>query len=335
MGTITSATATTDDFEYFRYSSEDLRLADRVPFYRDLMDRVLVRKVFEPLGEDFSCKARGFRLPDLCAYRVAGSAARVGWAGARAEGGCALALLINLDGVTTLSQFGREAAISPGRSLLHSTADPTRMERTTSNFAIVGMPRSVLAPMLADPDAALMSVIPNTIEPIRLLAGYIDFLIKHPTLLQTAELRRLAVNHVHDLVAVSVGATRDAAETAAGRGLRAMRLRAIKTDVARNHAGNVTVAALAARHRLSPRYIRKLFESENTSLSKFVLGQRLTRVHQMLADPRYANRTISDLALAAGFGDISTFNHEFRRRFHATPSDVRRTAFGRVTWIVR
>jgi AraC-like DNA-binding protein len=30
--------------------------------------------------------------------------------------------------------------------------------------------------------------------------------------------------------------------------------------------------------------------------------------------------------LEVGFGDISTFNREFRRRFGMTPSDVRRGA---------
>jgi AraC-like DNA-binding protein len=180
--------------------------------------------------------------------------------------------------------------------------------------------------MLADPDAAMMSVVRNTIEPLRLLSAYIDLLIKDPALLETAELRRLAVDHIHDLVALTAGATRDAAEIAVGRGLRAARLRAIKADIAQNIAGDVTVAALSARHRLSERYIRKLFEGENTSLSQFVLGERLIRVHRMLADPRYADRTISGMAFEVGFGDLSTFNREFRRRFGVIPSDVRRTS---------
>jgi len=169
----------------------------------------------------------------------------------------------------------------------------------------------------------LMSVIPNTTEPLRLLPGYIDLLTRDPALMETAEMRRVAVHHIHDLVAMALGATRDAAEIAMGRGLRAARMRAIKADITQNLDGDVSVAALSRRHGVSPRYIRKLFESENTSLSQFVLGQRLTRVHRMLADPRHADRTIGDLAFAAGFGDLSTFNREFRRRFGMTPSDVR------------
>jgi AraC-like DNA-binding protein len=35
---------------------------------------------------------------------------------------------------------------------------------------------------------------------------------------------------------------------------------------------------------------------------------------------------VSSIALDAGFGDISYFNRAFRRRYGATPSDVRAQA---------
>jgi AraC-like DNA-binding protein len=72
--------------------------------------------------------------------------------------------------------------------------------------------------------------------------------------------------------------------------------------------------------------VHKLFEGEGTTLSRFVLGKRLARVHAMLAEPRYAEWTIGAIAYQAGFGDLSTFNREFRRRYGATPSEVRATA---------
>jgi AraC-like DNA-binding protein len=126
--------------------------------------------------------------------------------------------------------------------------------------------------------------------------------------------------------ALAIGATRDATEIADGRGLRAARLRAIKADIVRNlREGDVSINALALRHRVSARYIQRLFEGEGTTLSQFVLGQRLVQVHRMLADPCHAHRAISTIAYDAGFGDLSTFNREFRRRFGATPSDIRAT----------
>lgn len=44
----------------------------------------------------------------------------------------------------------------------------------------------------------------------------------------------------------------------------------------------------------------------------------------MLSDARFADRGISAVAYDVGFSDLSYFNRVFRRRFGATPSDVRR-----------
>jgi AraC-like DNA-binding protein len=107
-------------------------------------------------------------------------------------------------------------------------------------------------------------------------------------------------------------------------GVRAARLAAIKADVIA-HAGEreLTLASVAARHRLSPRSVQLLFEFEEHTFSQFVLEQRLARAHRMLADPRHANSTISAIALTSGFGDLSYFNRCFRRRFGLTPSAAR------------
>ena len=46
----------------------------------------------------------------------------------------------------------------------------------------------------------------------------------------------------------------------------------------------------------------------------------------MLSDPRAGEMFISAIAYEAGFGDLSYFNRTFRRRFGASPSDVRKAA---------
>jgi hypothetical protein len=74
--------------------------------------------------------------------------------------------------------------------------------------------------------------------------------------LATPALQRLTVDHICDLMALTLGATGDAAGVAEDRGVRAARLRAIKDDVARNLAeGEISAAAIAARHRVSPRQL--------------------------------------------------------------------------------
>jgi AraC-like DNA-binding protein len=88
-------------------------------------------------------------------------------------------------------------------------------------------------------------------------------------------------------------------------------------------SSELSIGAVAARHRITPRYVRMLFERAGTSFSEFVLGNRLARAHRMLCDPRQAGRTISAIAYECGFGDLSYFGRTFRRQFGATPSDVR------------
>jgi AraC-like DNA-binding protein len=55
-----------------------------------------------------------------------------------------------------------------------------------------------------------------------------------------------------------------------------------------------------------------------------VLEHRLVHAHRTLKSPRFAGHTVSAIAFAAGFGDLSHFNRSFRRRFGASPTEVRR-----------
>jgi hypothetical protein len=55
------------------------------------------------------------------------------------------------------------------------------------------------------------------IAALRLLTGYVDLLLQGQAS-TSSELQRSAATHVHDLVALAVGAARDAAHVASGRG---------------------------------------------------------------------------------------------------------------------
>ena len=173
-----------------------------------------------------------------------------------------------------------------------------------------------------DLDAILARPIPRQVEALPLLSSYIEWLSE--AALSTPEVVRLAVAQIYDLAALTMGATRDAAEIATGRGLRVARLRAIKADIAEKlDDQHLAVVSVALRQRVSPRYVQMLFEQEGTTFSQYVIGQRLVRAYRMLTDPRFAERSITSVAFDAGFGDLSYFNRLFRRRFGGTPSEIR------------
>ena len=106
---------------------------------------------------------------------------------------------------------------------------------------------------------------------------------------------------------------------------RHAQLCAIKADI-EAHLGDpaLSPAMIARRHGMSERYLRSLFADEDTCFRDFVMERRLDKVALLLRDPAFRARSISDLALSVGFGDLSWFNHSYRRRFGQTPSDTRR-----------
>jgi len=183
----------------------------------------------------------------------------------------------------------------------------------------------VVAPTGRELEAILVSAIAAP-EPLAMLRRYVDGLLDSFGLEQ-AETLNLAVAHVHEIVSFILGAARDGAAAEKARGPAAARLRAIKADIVENVCSReLTIVSIAERHQVTPRYVRKLFESEGVTFSEFVLAQRLARARRVLADARHDAETISAIAFACGFGDLSYFNRVFRRQFGATPTAVREAA---------
>ena len=224
---------------------------------------------------------------------------------------------------------GRALTVAPGEAVLVSRADLTSTS-FPSPCRIIAMhvPRTALEPLLRDRDRAAVRHIPAQSEPLRLLNHFL-LALRHTAAPLASELQRLSANYVYDLLALALGPTRDAADLAGRRGLPVARLRAIKDSIIADlHRPDLTVAAVAKHHRVTPRYVQRLFETDGTTFSEFVRQQRLEKARRLLINPAHAKTSIGTIALDAGFVDQSHFNHAFRRAYGMTPSDARRTAAG-------
>jgi AraC-like DNA-binding protein len=240
-----------------------------------------------------------------------------------ADGSDDVVFVLSPTGGNMVSQLGRELSHIAGDAVLMSTADVLRVDVLGSQVRIFTLSRRRLAPLVPGLEDAFMRPVPRDTEALQLLARYVR-LFDYPQSLATPELRSLVINHVYDLVALALGPTRDAAATANGRGVRAARLHAIKTEILNSlNRHELSLAGLAARHGVTTRHVQMLFECDGTTFSRFLLDQRLARAHCMLSNPLLAERTISAIAYEAGFGDLSHFNRAFRCRYGETPSDVR------------
>ena len=310
----------------FRFSTDDLPERERAEAVRRLNDRRRLVAWEALSGARVRLHYTERRLPGLTFIMAAADGVRRERARRQlTDGRVDLALHANLSGGAVLFGRGQELILHPGDAALTTFAEPEAMLQMHRGF-VLRLPRAALAPLVADIDDALWRLIPRGTGALKLLANYVGML-EDGEALATPDLRRLVVTQIYDLAALAIGATGDAAAVAEGRGVRAARLRAIKADIAERLAqDDLTVAAVASRQRISESYVRKLFESEGSSFSECVLGERLIRAHRMLTDPRFADRSITSVAFDAGFGDVSYFNRSFRRRFGATPSETRAEA---------
>jgi len=80
---------------------------------------------------------------------------------------------------------------------------------------------------------------------------------------------------------------------------------------------------IAAACQLSVRHLNRLFAGEGTSLMAHVWERRLTRCHRDLASPTMRGRSITEIAFAAGFLDLSHFSRAYRARYGCSPRDAR------------
>jgi AraC-like DNA-binding protein len=185
-------------------------------------------------------------------------------------------------------------------------------------------PRSRVRTRAAGRDIHYMRPLPASSAGMALARAYAAVLLDDGRSGDDA-LARLAPAHLADLIAATIDGA-DSGKAAedpmtARSGVAMARLGAIKADIlAALESRTLSVGAVAARHRVTPRDVHRLFEQEGVTFSEFVLGNRLHRAHALLAATHVNDQSIGAIAFACGFNDLSHFNRSFRRRFGTTPS---------------
>lgn len=312
--------------EMVRFSTDDLPESERLPLFNEVLGRQVMRLEVDPLtGHRFHSDVLMRRLPGLVIHWTTSSPRHIRRTRELLSDGNDNLFFQCVSGVRKAEHLGREIFASPGDGIAYSCAETSSLV-VQSDYRTINMtiPRLALGYRLRDADGCLARPLPGDSPAQRLLLGYLGMLRQEGST-PTQELREAVVDHVYDLLLLALGATRDAADVAKKRGVRAARLAAIKRSVLDN-LSSITFSEITAQHRLSPRYVQTLFEDDGTTFTQFVLDERLGLAWRILAGPRSAGRKVADIAYSCGFSDLSYFNRRFRRRFGVSPSEVRPTA---------
>jgi AraC-like DNA-binding protein len=224
-----------------------------------------------------------------------------------------------------VSQLGRSLDLHPGDWSLLGNSDVSLITVPEEcRYLAFSVPQAAIRPLVPDIGAMFARRIPASSPALQMLLRYLD-LVRHDNAVTTPALAAAFTDHVCDLLALALGPTRDAAECARTRGVPAARLQVMQDDIRRNLGrADLSVRAVAARHKVSARYLQRLFEENGSTFTQFVMEQRLAAAHQALT--ARSDVPIHTIAYDLGFNDASYFNRAFRQRYGCRPSDVRNGA---------
>ena len=303
---------------------------DRPAMFREFFGREVIKYDLERLPDvPFEVDVKLQAMPGLMMMsgRACGSQNTRTRATLAADPTDDIAMVVNLSGPLRIMHSEGDLILDDGEAALVPMDEICSFtHRPPGGILALRVPRKDFAPLVAGIDASYFRRIPNCTAALKLLTDYIK-VAQDAQRIETPELQHLVAHHVYDLMALAVGATRDGSEIAECRGVRAARLQALKDDIAKNiDQPDLSVGALAHRHRCTPRFVQRLFEMDGTTFTDYVLEQRLAHAYRHLTDPRHDRDKISAVAWDSGFGDVSYFNRAFRRRYGLAPSDVREEA---------
>ena len=230
-------------------------------------------------------------------------------------------VMLQLEGITSASQCGRTCELHPGDFCVIDGVAPFHLEvaEASSRVVFVQMPRSAVLSRRGELERCTAQRFDTTEAGALLLRNMLANLLDAAPLL-APEQRSAALAAVVQLLATpklpsgTPEGGRDSERIASTLAFIDAQL----ADPSLN-AHRVAAAQGLSRRRLD----QILLGSLGTSLTAQIWMRRLTQAASDLLDPRFAAKTVTQIAFGVGFEDAAHFARAFRRRYHCTPSEWR------------
>ncbi|TMQ07040.1 MAG: helix-turn-helix domain-containing protein [Deltaproteobacteria bacterium] len=221
-----------------------------------------------------------------------------------------------LAGCAAMEQDERNAYLHPGDLILCDDRRPLRIHFDQPFRQVVfHCDRAQLESRLPDVEERLA----KCVEDQAALASMAEYIAAITRLPRSPATGPAVVRHAFESLAVAIGGF------PARRSASRIRLARVHEYIERQLADPaLSPAMIAAYHRISRRHLYRLFDEVGDSVAGFIRRRRLVRCKAMLGDALQADRSITEIALACGFNDATTFGRAFRAAFGVAPRDYRR-----------
>ncbi len=235
----------------------------------------------------------------------------------------AFLLGLAVKGQTTIYQEAREAQLSPGDMILIDSHRKYELELDHETEMIwLKFSTSAVQSRIIEHWRYLGLPLKTEFGIGHVVANMLDACINTAPYISAADSRRFESSFIELVGAAFRSQIDEANDSETRHGFLVLnRIR----DYIEDHLDNPNLnpKLIAGEIGLSERYIRKLFASRDMTLMGWIRDRRLQKCHDSICNNDLQFSSLSDIAYAHGFNDISSFNRSFKDKYRMSPSALK------------
>jgi AraC family transcriptional activator of tynA and feaB len=226
-------------------------------------------------------------------------------------------LMMQLEGATYATQASRACTLNPGDLCVIDEMEPFELEvrGQNSRIAVLQMPRHAVLSRKSGIEKRTAQAFSAQEPGTMLLRNLVKNLVDSVQFLESDQRAAALASVIHMLAAPKL----PGGDAPSGRIHQRIAATLAFIDAELSDP-SLTAQRVACAQGLSRRRLDQiLLGNLGTSLSAQIWARRLTQAASDLLDPRFAHKTVTEIAFGVGFEDAAHFARAFKRRYHCTP----------------
>jgi len=231
----------------------------------------------------------------------------------------------SVQGWQQLDQHGKSVLFGAGQAALFCAAEPYELVNPSPARSIyLEFSREEFAARLGNMGVPLTALLQTNVGIGRVIGSMCSAMVLEADTL-APDLRERLGGELLNLVAMAFETSaHDPGLSMLDTTVQSARLRQIKRYIDANLGNSLlNPDRIAKANQISVRSLHYLFKGEDSSVSDYIWSKRLERCRQEIEMGLATHRSLTDIAMDAGFNSLSHFSSMFRKRYGMPPTGFR------------